>query len=88
MKSLCKLGLVLGLIWLAGLAWFNYYIQNYPIDKDTKTDAIIALTGGSNRIKEAVEMLNDGYSDILFISGVEKGVTLEQLLLSKLLKIL
>ncbi len=79
MKTLFKFGIAAAVLWLAGLAVFNYHIRHYPLDKSTKTDAIIVLTGGSNRIKEAVEMLNGGYSDVLFISGVEKGVTLNQI---------
>lgn len=79
MKTLFKFGIAAAVLWLGGLAVFNYHIRHYPLDKSTKTDAIIVLTGGSNRIKEAVEMLNGGYSDVLFISGVEKGVTLNQI---------
>ena len=48
-------------------------------DRETKTDAIIALTGGRNRIKEAASLLNEGYSSTLFISGVEKGVSFNEI---------
>ena len=87
MKTLIKMGIAIVLLWLAGLAAFNYHIRHIRIDKTTKTDAIIALTGGSNRIKEAVEMLNQGFSDVLFISGVEKGVTLKQIAAAQHFKI-
>ena len=73
MKKLLKFVLLPFIIlWFVGLAYFNFYINHYKIDKITKTDAIIALTGGSNRIKEAALLLNNDFSPILFISGVEK----------------
>ncbi len=64
---------------VAGLAVFNRYINSYENDRETKTDAIIALTGGRNRIKEAASLLNEGYSSTLFISGVEKGVSFNEI---------
>lgn len=67
-------------VWFVGLACFNFYINHYEIDKITKTDAIIALTGGSNRIKEAALLLNNDFSPILFISGVEKGISFHEIL--------
>ena len=87
MKTLLKLGIAIVALWLLGLAAFNCHIRHIQVDKTSKTDAIIALTGGSNRIKEAVEMLNQGFSDVLFISGVEKGVTLRQIAAAQHFKI-
>ena len=49
-------------LWFAGLAVFNRYINSYENDRETKTDAIIALTGST-----------------LFISGVEKGVSFNEI---------
>lgn len=66
-------------LWFVGLAVFNRYINSYENDRETKTDAIIALTGGRNRIKEAASLLNEGYSSTLFISGVEKGVSFNEI---------
>lgn len=75
------------LLWFGGFAIFNYHIHNYNIDKTSKTDAIIALTGGSNRIKEAVELINNRLSNILFISGVKKGISFEEIAHTQNLKI-
>lgn len=80
MKLTLKSLLFLALVWFSGLAVFNYYIRNYPLDTTTKTDAIVVLTGGSNRIKEAVTLLNSGLSDVLLISGVEKKTSLNSIL--------
>ncbi len=45
-----------------------------------KTDAIVVLTGGSERLKHALFLLKLGYADKLFISGVNREVKLGELL--------
>ncbi len=67
------------LIWLGGFIVFQQYIRKRPIDETTKTDAIVVLTGGKNRIAEAIRLYNKGLADMLFISGVEPHVNLETL---------
>lgn len=64
--------LIVGL-WLGGLFCFCHTINNYTITND-KTDAIVVLTGGRNRIAEAVKLFNAGLAEKLFISGVSKKV--------------
>ena len=44
-----------------------------------KTDAIVVLTGGRNRISEAFKLYNSEMAEFLIISGVDNNVTLEQL---------
>lgn len=72
------LGLVL--LWIGG---FCYFIANlldetpYPAQK---TDGIVVLTGGKNRLKPAVQLLEEGLAGRLFISGVNEKVTREELL--------
>lgn len=48
--------------------------------KIDKTDAIIVLTGGTNRVTRALDLLSDGKAEHLFISGVNKGVKLQELI--------
>ena len=60
------------LVWLGGFIIFQQYIRKRPIDNTTKTDAIVVLTGGKNRITEATALYNNGLADLLFISGVGK----------------
>ena len=60
------------LAWLCGFVWFGHKINNYDGHNGEHTDAIVVLTGGRNRIAEAVRLLNAGMADHLFISGVEK----------------
>ena len=65
--------------WLIGLGIFNYCINHIKVDEATKTDAIVVLTGGRHRLFVAIQLLNKGLSDKLFISGVQKGTSLRDL---------
>lgn len=67
------------LAWLGGFIIFQQYIRKRPIDNTTKTDAVVVLTGGKNRIAEAARLYNSGLADMLFISGVGKHVGLKAL---------
>lgn len=71
--------LCLFLLWFAGFLWFNHQINSYENTAGIKTDAIVALTGGRNRISNAVALLNDGAAEKLFISGVSKQTSLTQI---------
>ncbi len=71
--------LVLVLVWGAGFLWFSYTIYHFKTDTDSKTDAIIVLTGGKNRISEAVKLLNQGLGNKLLISGVAQKTSLQDL---------
>ena len=66
-------------LWLGGFILFTAAINSYRIDENTPTQAIIALTGGRNRISEAVRLLNGGLSERLFISGVGKKISLTEI---------
>lgn len=63
--------------WFTGFAAFAGKINDYQTDETTKTDAIVVLTGGRNRISEAVRLWDKGLADKLFISGVEKNTSLD-----------
>lgn len=60
---------VIGFIIFASFAIATKY---HPVEK---ADAIIALTGGNDRIKEAIRLLQDNQAPRLFISGVHESVT-------------
>ena len=64
-------------VWLGGMIGFGYTINHLRTDPDVKTDAIVVLTGGRNRIGEAVRLLNRGSAEQLLISGVSRGTSLE-----------
>ena len=80
MIRLLKYGFLLMLAaWLGGFLWFSYHINHYQADNTTHTEAVIALTGGRNRIAEAVRLLNDGRAERLFISGVGQNISLRDI---------
>jgi uncharacterized SAM-binding protein YcdF (DUF218 family) len=82
-RTLAWVGLALSLVvaaWLAGFVWFA---QTMPGDVQTDvspTDAIVVLTGGSERLGEGLKLLLQNRAAHLFVSGVHPGVTVEELL--------
>lgn len=62
------------LLWLAGLIWYASKVNTPPADTETRTDAIIALTGGTERVAAAIALLREGRADRLLISGVNQAV--------------
>lgn len=78
---LCLLVLLLASLWGAGLTWF---VQTLPTPPDTRqiahTDGMIVLTGGTGRLKIALDLLTERKADHLFITGVYRGVEVSELL--------
>ena len=68
-------------IWCAGFLWFGTGALTTPQATATqaKADAIVVLTGGQNRIEEGFYLFSVGRAKNLFISGVNKDVTAEEL---------
>ncbi|MFZ4125513.1 MAG: YdcF family protein [Rickettsiales bacterium] len=80
MRSILTVCAALLLVWLTALLLFVQQLNSYSKTDDTSTDAIIALTGGVLRLERGFEMLGRDKAPILFISGVGKTTTREQLL--------
>ena len=65
-------------IFLAGFIWWliflfnilpkNYYSKNFP--NNSHEIGVVVLTGGKMRIERGMEILQKGYADKMFISGV------------------
>ena len=72
--------LLLFLIWLAGLIYFTTLIPDSVADPTTATDGIVVLTGGSDRLREGLQLLADGKAKRLLISGVYHEASLADLL--------
>ena len=68
------------LFWLAGLFAFLQSIPKQIENPATVTDTIVVLTGGSLRLQTGLELLQQGKASKLFVSGVHRGVDVEQLL--------
>jgi uncharacterized SAM-binding protein YcdF (DUF218 family) len=71
---------VLGVLWLAGAAWFLYTGLSQPDDRRVATDAIVVLTGGRFRLESGLDLLEEGKARKLFVSGVNQRVDREALL--------
>ncbi len=59
--------------WFLGFLIYIYGIPKTPVDMTTKTDAIVVWTGGPCRITTGVELLSQGLSNRLFVSGVQSA---------------
>ncbi|MEM1399495.1 MAG: YdcF family protein, partial [Pseudomonadota bacterium] len=71
---------VLFAVWLVGLFNFASRVVALEVPGDQQTDAIVALTGELVRLREGIALLKDEQSERLFISGVYRGVDVEELL--------
>lgn len=75
---------IAALLWLAGLQAFVAHIETLaePAIGSAleSTDAIVVLTGGSERVSTGLALLRAGKGKKLFISGVHAGLTLDEIL--------
>jgi uncharacterized SAM-binding protein YcdF (DUF218 family) len=85
LRNLIRMGFLAGIvvaIWLAGLVWFIGLMPRGVAEPQRRTDAIVVLTGGSLRLAEGLKLLRAGLAPRLFVSGVQSGIDLPQLLQS------
>ena len=66
--------------WFAGLISFADRIPTEASISSQKTDAIVVLTGGSERIATGIGLLSSGAAERLFISSVGSAVRVDNLL--------
>lgn len=66
--------------WTVGLFAFVSMIPDKAITISRTTDAIVVLTGGSDRLKEGLTLLTEHKAKKLFISGVYRGNDVRRLL--------
>jgi uncharacterized SAM-binding protein YcdF (DUF218 family) len=79
LAGLAVIALLLAVAWLGGLVWFADRVSRLTPEPGD-TDAIVVLTGGSERVAEGVSLLSAGKARLLFVSGVPAGVTPEAVL--------
>lgn len=68
------------LAWGGGLLWFIADLAVRVEDVASTTDSVVVLTGGADRLRRGVELLEAGKGRKLFVSGVHPGVDLPDLL--------
>ena len=76
-----NLAIVVACFWLVGLGLFARHIPMAGSVPPGHYDAIIALTGGAGRIAYALDLLKADKADVLFISGVADGFSIDDLAL-------
>lgn len=80
LRTFFLVGLFALVIWAAGLFVFASKIPTEVVEPDVATDAIVVLTGGSGRLRTGLDLLMTDHADQLFVSGVYRGVDVNQLL--------
>lgn len=72
----------LTILWALGFASFMLTVMTMqPAASTMKTDGIVVLTGGAERVQTGLELLQHGKARELLISGVHKAADLKDLLL-------
>lgn len=66
-------------LWLGGFVLFAVGIEKSAAPRYGRTDAIIVLTGGPDRVNTGLDLLDARRADGLFISGVNEQVTIQEL---------
>ena len=66
--------------WLIGLLWFATSLPESVAEPERVTDAIVVLTGGRGRVHTGLQLLAKKRAKKLFISGVYRGVVVQELL--------
>jgi len=67
-------------LWIPGLVWFAASMPSEPAATSPPTEAVVVLTGGSERLRTGLDLLEAGAAEHLFVSGVHPGTTLDALL--------
>jgi uncharacterized SAM-binding protein YcdF (DUF218 family) len=62
-------------ILLAGFITFAFKVERQTIQLDKKADGMIVLTGGADRIPDAIELFSKGHASRMLITGVNPGIT-------------
>jgi len=61
------------LCWILGFFWFALFLPS-PAPDDTRTDAIVVLTGSAGRIEHGLQVLRAKQGKELLVSGVDRDV--------------
>jgi uncharacterized SAM-binding protein YcdF (DUF218 family) len=86
-RSWLRVALVAGLAFVAtvalaacfGFLAFIYSLERKESSPAARADGIVVLTGGSQRIGDAIDLLAQGYASRLLISGVNERTSREEI---------
>lgn len=79
LKLSAKIMMSLFIIWILGLMVFVVFSSGFKNDNLYIENSIV-LTGGNSRISESIKLLDRGATSKVFLSGVNKSVTKEDIL--------
>jgi uncharacterized SAM-binding protein YcdF (DUF218 family) len=68
-----------GALFFGGFLYFADVVTSLSAPPDVKADAIVVLTGGSQRLNQAIDLLSRGAGERLLISGVHPSTTRNQI---------
>jgi len=77
--SLASIALVLFLVFAGGFIRFAEMVSSLVPPENPKADAIVVLTGGSQRLVQAVDLLQSGAASRLLVSGVHPTTSSTQI---------
>lgn len=69
------LAMFLLLGFLAGFVAFAFKVDRQAVQLHQKADGMIVLTGGADRIPDAIELFSKGHANRMLITGVNPGIT-------------
>lgn len=78
-KAILATASVVAAAWAVGLVYFASTLPYGQPDETARTDAIVVFTGGSLRLEAGLRLLSAGKAEKLFVSGVHRGVDVEEL---------
>lgn len=73
LRRLALVAVMLAAPWLGGLVWFAAGLTRLAVDPASKADGVVVLTGGSQRIAVALELVATGRGKRLLITGVNQA---------------
>ena len=73
-----RLGSFLLVLYVLGFVLFSVTLGK-PASSKTKTEAVIAITGGAGRIERGIELIDEGRAKRLLIAGADPSVTKDDL---------
>ena len=62
------------MLWIIGFVIFCLYALSFRFVPEKHSDAIVVLTGGTNRIKTGLSLMQKMNAEYMLISGVNKNV--------------
>ena len=80
LKNTLKILVVFLTLWAGGFALFFQNVPKHASTDQTHAEAIVVLTGGRDRLKTGFQLLCQGRSDLIFISGVHPEESLKSVL--------